>query len=171
MVSGAHLHLLVNHVPILGAAFALLLLAASYVAGGDILRRTALVVLIVSAAAAAASDLSGDLAEEAIEGYPGVTRAVIHEHEDMAENAYRAAVIAAIIAAGVLVKWRRVALPQGATITMLVVSAIVSGLMAYTGLLGGRVRHTEVRPDATTADAMAIEPPRARRPGPAPAEP
>jgi hypothetical protein len=39
-------------------------------------------------------------------------------------------------------------------------------MMAYTGLLGGRVRHTEVRPGATPADAAAIEPPRQRPPSP-----
>jgi hypothetical protein len=37
-------------------------------------------------------------------------------------------------------------------------SAIVFGMMAYTALLGGRVRHTEVRPGATPADAAIVEP-------------
>jgi hypothetical protein len=40
----------------------------------------------------------------------------------------------------------------------------LGGVMVYTGLLGGQVRHTEVRPGATAADAMKIEPPRQRRP-------
>ena len=48
-------------------------------------------------------------------------------------------------------------------------AAVVSGMMAYTGLLGGQVRHTEVRPGATPADAMTVEPRRA--PGPPPARP
>jgi len=39
--------------------------------------------------------------------------------------------------------------------------------MLYTGLLGGQIRHTEVRPGATKADAMTIEPPPQRRPPPA----
>ena len=46
LVSGAHLHLLVNHVPILGALFALALLLASYRYAGDVLRRSAFVVLV-----------------------------------------------------------------------------------------------------------------------------
>lgn len=168
LFSGAHLHLLVNHVPILGAIFALGLLVASYIWAPDVLRRTAFVVLIGTALAAAASDLSGDPAEEAIKGFPGVSRERIHEHESAAEKAYIAAGIVGVLALGALVKWRRVPVPAGATATILVGTALVSGLMAYTGLLGGRVRHTEVRPGSVAADAMIVEPPRARRPEAAP---
>jgi hypothetical protein len=38
-------------------------------------------------------------------------------------------------------------------------------MMAYTGLLGGQIRHTEVRPGATPADATVIEPRPVRPPG------
>jgi hypothetical protein len=38
--------------------------------------------------------------------------------------------------------------------------------MGYVGLLGGRIRHTEVRPGATATDAIVVEslPPRPPRP-------
>jgi hypothetical protein len=169
LFSGAHFHLLVNHVPILGALFALALLLASYFYAGDVLRRTALVVLVVTALGAAASDLSGDPAEDAIRGFPGVHRDQIHAHEAMADKSYYASIVLALAAVGVLVRWRRTPVPASATLVMLVGTAIVSGMMAYTGLLGGQVRHSEVRPGAVAGDATVIEPPRARRPGPAPA--
>ena len=137
LLSGAHPHLLVNHVPIMGAFFGLSLLIASYLFAADVLRRTAFAVLVVTALAASASDLSGDAAEEAVKGLPGVTRERIRAHKDIAEKSD--------ILAGVV--------------------AVVSGLMAYTGLLGGRVRHTEVRPGAVPADAMIVEPQRAQREG------
>jgi uncharacterized membrane protein len=162
LFSGAHFHLLVNHVPILGAFFALGLMAASYFFAGDVLRRTAFVVLVGTALAAVASDLSGDPAEKAVTGLPGVTRARIHAHEDLAGQALVVSGLVGVLALGALVRWRRAPVPQGAALAMLVASAIVSGLMAYTGLLGGQVRHTEVRPGAVPADAMTIEPPRAR---------
>ena len=164
--SGAHLHLLVNHVPILGAVFALALLVASYVYAGDILRRTAFVVLIATALGAVASDYSGDAAEDAVRGFPGVHRDQIHAHEAMADKAYIASGILAVLALGALVRWRGSPIPGGATIVILVGTVVVSGLMAYTGLLGGQVRHSEVRPGAVPGDATVIEPPRARRPAP-----
>ena len=82
-MSGVHLHLLVNHLPILGALFALALLAASFVWAPDVLRRTALVVLVGVGLAGAAANFTGEPAEDAIRGFPGVRRAVIHDHEEM----------------------------------------------------------------------------------------
>ena len=166
LVSGAHLHLLVNHVPILGALFALALLLASYCYAGDVLRRSALVVLVGTALAASASDYSGTSAKEAIRGLPGVRRDQIRAHEEVAEKAYLGAAIVGALALGALVRWRRTPVPRGATLVMLLGTAVVSGAMAYTGLLGGRVRHTEVRPGAVPSDATTVEPTRAPRPVP-----
>jgi uncharacterized membrane protein len=161
--SGVHLHLLVNHAPILGSLFALALLVASFFVAPDVLRRTALIVLIFTGIAAFAADQTGEPAEDAIRGFPGVTRDVIHEHEEMGEKAFIAAAVLGVLAVGALVRWRRTPLPRSATLVVLAGSVVVSGLMAYTGLLGGRVRHSEVRPGAVAADAAVVEPPRARR--------
>jgi uncharacterized membrane protein len=165
MFSGAHLHLLVNHAPIFGALFALATLLVSFfwVSASDVLRRVALLFLVFTGIAAAAANLSGDAAEDAIRGFPGVRRAVIHEHEDMGDKSYFAAGVVGLVAIGALVRWRRAPIPRGATYGVLVGAAVVTGMMVYTGLLGGRVRHTEVRPGATPSDATFIEPKPTRR--------
>jgi uncharacterized membrane protein len=165
MFSGAHFHLLVNHAPIFGSLFAFALLIASYFTSADVLRKTALVVLIATAIAGAAADLSGDAAEEAIHGFPGVKREIIHAHEDMADKAYYLADALGVLALAGLIRWRRRAVPTGATIVAVLATAFVGGAMVYTGLLGGRIRHTEIRPGATAADAITIEP-RPQRPPP-----
>jgi uncharacterized membrane protein len=164
MLSGAHLHLLVNHAPIFGSLFALLLLVASYFTSAEIFRRTAFVVLIATAIAGVAADLSGDPAEDAIRGFPGVRREVIHEHKEMADKAYILADVLGVLALGALVRWRRRPIPAVATAVMAVATAFVGGAMVYTALLGGQIRHTEVRSGATKADAITIEPPRQRPP-------
>ncbi len=162
MFSGAHLHLIVNHAPIFGSLFALALLVASYFAAPDVLRRTAFVVLIGTAIAGVAADLTGDPAQDAIRGFPGIRREVIHDHEAMGDKAYLVGGLVGVLALGALVRWRRKPVPGNAAVVMLVGTVAVSGLMIYTGLLGGEVRHTEVRPGAVKADAMTIEPPRQR---------
>jgi uncharacterized membrane protein len=167
MFSGAHLHLLVNHAPIFGSLFALALLITSYFTSADVFRRTAFVVLIATAIAGATADLSGDAAEEAIKGFPGVRREVIHAHEDMADKAYILADILGVLALGALVRWRRRSIPSSAALVAVLATAFVGGAFIYTGLLGGQIRHTEVRPGATSADAMTIEPPRQRGAPPA----
>jgi uncharacterized membrane protein len=169
MFSGAHLHLLVNHAPIFGALFAFVLLVASFFAAPDVLRRTAFVVLIATAIAGVVANKSGDAAEDAIRGMPGVKREVIHAHEEMGDKAYLLAGVLGVLALAGLVRWRRRPVPAGATLVAVLATAFVGGAMIYTGLLGGRIRHTEVRPGATKADALTIEPPRQRPPGaPAP---
>ncbi|MEO7999411.1 MAG: hypothetical protein ABI852_18315, partial [Gemmatimonadaceae bacterium] len=130
----------------------------------DVLRRTALLVLVVVGVFAGAAKLSGDPAEDGVRGMPGVTRAAIHEHEEMADKAFIAAAIVGIFSILVLARSRRTTVSQTSFVVSLAGSVVVSALMGYTGLLGGQVRHTEVRPNATAADAIAIEPPRAPRP-------
>jgi hypothetical protein len=163
MISGVHLHLLVNHAPLFGALFALALLAASFIWAPDVLRRIAMLCLIGTALAAFVADQSGDPAEDAIRGFPGVRREVIHAHEDFAEKSWIASGIIGVLALGALVRWRRTPIPQGVAAGALVGAAVVSGMMAWTAQLGGRVRHTEIRPGATSTDATIIEP---RRPRP-----
>jgi uncharacterized membrane protein len=167
MFTGAHLHLLANHAPIFGSLFALALLIASYFTSADIFRRTALVVLIATGIAAAVADLSGDAAEQAVRGLPGVRREDIDAHKQMGDKAYFLGGALGVLALGGLVRWRRQPVPASATLVAVLATAFVGGVMVYTGLLGGQVRHTEVRPGATAADAMKIEPPRQRRPPPA----
>jgi hypothetical protein len=169
-MSGVHLHLLVNHVPIVGAYFALALLAGSLLYARDVLQRLALGLLVVVAIVGGIAKLSGDPAEHAVTGMPGVTRAMIHEHEDMADKAFIAAVIVGVGALFCLVRWRQLPIPTGAVAGCTAGTVVVAGLMAYAGLLGGEVRHVEVRPGATPGDAIAIEAPRQRRPPGAPAD-
>jgi MYXO-CTERM domain-containing protein len=164
-LTGAHIHLLVNHVPILGALFALGLLVASFLWARDVLARTALVVLVGAAIAAGIADLTGDAAKDAVRGLPGVRRAVIHAHEEMGDKAWIAAGVLGLAALVGLWRWRRSPVPRGAQVGYTAGAVVLSGIMVYTGLLGGQVRHTEVRPGATRADAMTIEPPRPGPPG------
>ena len=105
-MTGTHLHLLVNHIPILGAFFALALLVASFKYARDVLQRTAMVTLIVVGIAGSAAKLTGDPAEDGARGKPGVTRAAIHEHEEAADKAFLAAAALGLFAAFALVRTR-----------------------------------------------------------------
>jgi hypothetical protein len=168
LLSGVHLHLLVNHASLFGSLFALVLLAASFLFAPDALRRAALVALIFSGFAGAAAYLTGEPAEDAIRGFPGVRREVIHAHEEMGEKMFFISMALGVLSIAALARWRRLPVPKGATVALVLASAFLFGGMAYTALLGGRVRHTEVRPGAVPADALTIEP--RRMPGPRPPE-
>jgi uncharacterized membrane protein len=163
-MTGVHLHLLVNHAPIFGAFFALALFVASYRWAPEVLRRTAFVLLIFTGLAASAAYLTGEPAVDAVRDLPGSRREVTHDHEEMGEKSFIVASVVGVLAIGMLVRTRRSPLSSGVATTGLIASLVLAAMMAYTGLLGGRVRHTEVRPGATPADAAAVEAPPNRRP-------
>lgn len=73
-----------------------------------------------------------------------MTDALIEQHSDIA---LVAAIIVGVLALWMLWRYRRAAvLPKGLVRATLLGAVIGCGLMAYTGLLGGQIRHTEVRP-------------------------
>ena len=147
MISLAHVHLLFNHLPVILTPVGLLLLAVAARRHDDSLARVALAVLVAAALATAPTYFTGEDAQHAIKGMPGVTLDRIHEHEDM--GLYSAIVVGALGLFALWALWRHrppVALPSWAVKSALALSLAGSLLMGYTSLLGGEVRHTEIRP-------------------------
>ena len=152
-MSLVHLHLLLNHVPVIGIVFvALVLLAALRMQHGGDVSRLGLLLLVGVGAVAAAVYFTGEPAEDAVERIAGVSRAVIHQHEEAAEAAFIGAAITAGFALLALFRYRRRELPRAVTGAMLVFTLVVSGLMAWTANLGGQIRHSEIRTTTTQAD-------------------
>lgn len=148
MYSLAHVHLLLNHIPIIVTALGLLVLAIAMVKRGDDLARVAFWFFVGGAVSALPTYLTGDPAEHAVEDMPGVTPALIHAHEDAAVWAAIIVGVLGVFALWALWRYRRpAALPAWVVRTALVISLFGATAMARTGLLGGEIRHTEVRPD------------------------
>lgn len=82
-----HLHLMLSHLPVLGAPFLLLLLAWALVPRSEELTRLALGATVALAVVTVPVYLTGEPAEEAIETLPGVSEQVVDRHEERAETA------------------------------------------------------------------------------------
>ena len=156
-MTDAHLHLLVNHLPIVGAALSTLLWGLALLTGGErgALRAAALAAVFTGAGAAAAQ-LTGEPAEEAVERLPWADEALMHEHEERAEAATVVAVISGVLG---LVAWgiaEKKDKGHGVLTGAALVGAIgTAGLMGWTGQAGGQIRHDEIRDGApTTTGAM-----------------
>ena len=147
-MNGAHLHLMINHLPVLGVGFGLLLLLAARFRRSTELTNAALVVFVLAAAAAGTAYLTGEPAEGAVEDVAAVTEASIEQHEEAATVAL---VLTGLLGAGALfglVGFRRQPLPPGWFTTAALVGALVAGgSMAYTSNLGGQIRHPEITAD------------------------
>lgn len=145
-----HVHLLVNHVPILGGFFALLVLAWGWLRREPAVIRLALGLFVVLAAASIAVHSTGERAVDAALHLPDVTRDLVDRHESAAGKATTVYFLAGLLALGGLVAFRkRPAPPAWFLAAMLLVGAVNAAAIGWAGLLGGEIRHTEVRPGAT----------------------
>jgi hypothetical protein len=139
----AHWHLLLNHTPILGSLFGLLLLAFGLLRHNAPALRIGLITVLVSAVLCIPTQLTGEGAEEVVEDMPGITHAIIHEHEEAAEVGFWAMEATGVLALLALLMPSRGRLFTGLT---LVATAASFGLLARAGNLGGQISHPEIRP-------------------------
>ncbi len=146
-MDAAHLHLLLNHIPVIGTAAGLFLLAWGLWRNSDELKRVSLAIFMISAVVAIPTYLTGESAEELVEHLSGVSESLIERHEDAAVVSIVALEALGLAAAVTLALFQRA---HRAVNVMLVASlalAVVTGaLMARTANLGGQIRHTEIRP-------------------------
>lgn len=147
-----HLHLVLNHIPVVGSLCGLGLLAFALWRSSEDIKRAALGVLVISALVAIPAYMTGEPAEDGTRGLPGVSKAIVERHEEAAGFA-----LGGVLALGALglvgliwFRGKRV-MPLWFGGITLAGALIVSGLMAWTARLGGEVRHTEIRSGAAAS--------------------
>lgn len=144
-MSIVHLHLLLNHVPVVGTLFALLLFAAAILLRETVSTRFALGFSAAIAVVAVAVYFTGSPAEEAVEKLAGVTEKAIEQHEEGAELATVAMSMFGALSLAALVIFRKRRVPGWVAVSGFVGTVVLSALMGWTANLGGQIRHTEIR--------------------------
>jgi hypothetical protein len=139
-----YLHLLLNHIPVIGTIGALLLLGAAFVTRSRDLAVAGLVAVVMVALATIPVYLTGEPAEERVEHLAGFDHDAIHEHEDAADYAIFFMEVSGAVALIPLAMSRRRPVSRAwIAITMLITLFSLS-VIARTAYLGGKIRHTEV---------------------------
>lgn len=147
----AHLHLLLNHTPILGSLFGFVLLLIAVVRRLPGLTRTGLGTLLAAAVLAVPTNATGEGAERVIQHQPGISQALIEAHAQSADYALGAIGLTGALALLSLVLLARA--PARAVLftrLTLLVAGLSFGLLARTGNLGGQISHPETRQDAVS---------------------
>jgi uncharacterized membrane protein len=144
-VNLAHLHLLLNHFPIIGTIVGLGLFLVSLVGKNDGFRRAALIIFAFMALVSLPTFFSGAGAQGAIDGQPGVSRTLIARHEGAAILAlFFMEFTGAFSLVGLWQSHTSGGAARWTVATVLILSLITVGLMTRVGTTGGDIRHPEI---------------------------
>jgi uncharacterized membrane protein len=144
-MSSIHLHLLLNHVPVIGTVLGVLLLGVAVARRSDELGRVALWLFALLAGTSVLVFLTGEPAEELVEKLPGFSEALTERHEEAALVATIVLGAVGLFSLAVLAVFRKRPLARWATPVALVLSLGAAAAMGYAANLGGQIRHTEIR--------------------------
>ncbi len=146
-MNGAHLHLILNHIPVFGLLFGLIILAAAQLRRNRDLARTGMVTLVAIAIITIPVYLTGEPAVDIVQHMPGISKEILERHEWAALVAILLTEIVGIIALVGLVVYRP---PKGTPDwflpALLFLCLVAVGWVGWTSSVGGQISHEEARP-------------------------
>ena len=147
----AHVHLMLNHLPVIGAPLLLLLLTIGLLRGSRELVTVSLVLVVGLAVATGLVYLTGEPAEELVEHAPWFRDALAEPHEEQATVSLVAMLVTGALAGVAIALRRRPRAGLRLARTVWGGLALSTVLLGWTGWSGGQIRHEEVRSAAPNA--------------------
>jgi len=145
----AHLHLLLNHFPIIGSIIGIALFFASFFGKNEDLRRSSLIILAFVALLTIPTFLSGFGAQLSIQGKPGVSDTLMSRHEGSAMLSLWFMLATGVFSLVGLWQFRYRGRPAPWSIAVIfLLSLLTVAMMARTGNTGGDIRHPEISANA-----------------------
>ena len=139
----AHLHLLLNHLPVIGVAFAFLVLAWGIYRKNEEVIRTSLLLFVLVALITIPTFLTGDPARDYLRDM-GVPRSVVEPHDDAAGVTLTIMeVLGGIALLGLFFFRKRERMPQWFLRVTLALALVAAASALWTANLGGQIRHPE----------------------------
>lgn len=144
-LSPAHIHLVLNHTPIVGVPIALFVLIWGMSKKNDAIRSLGLGLMAAMCLSVLPVYLTGEGAEDQIEDQANVSKDHLEEHEEAGAAALVIVMITGGAALGTLIfRSKGKALRLGSLFTATAAVASV-GALVWTGSLGGKISHPELR--------------------------
>ena len=150
----AHIHLLLNHFPVIGTIIGGGLFVLALITNSDDLKRASLLVLLGISLISIPTYMSGNGAQQALASQPGVSKSLIETHEGVALEGIAFMEFTGAFAWLGLWQFRRLRrIPRWnlAVILILTLGSLV--LMARASNIGGEIRHSEIRGGQETVTA------------------
>ncbi len=146
----AHLHLLINHLPVFGSLLGMIVLIHGMWTKNGQTKIAAYNLFILSAIGAAIAYFTGEPAEEVVENIAGIAESTIEQHEEFALFSFISFILLGLVSLfGMLITLNQSIFMRQVAIVILLLSLASFVLVARTGYLGGQIRHTEMNSSAT----------------------
>lgn len=148
-MNGAQIHLLINHIPIVGLFFGVILLIFGLMQKQAVLQKAAMLTFVLMALLVVPVNQSGEAAEEVLESMEisQERHSYIHEHEESAGFAMWFLLGLGVVSLVALTTEKNKSLSGALKWVLLIGSILVFLLVARVGHLGGEISHPEIRSD------------------------
>jgi uncharacterized membrane protein len=156
-----HVHLLLNHFPIIGTIIALGVFLLGLIGKSDDLKKAGFVILTGIALLAIPTYMSGNGAADKLGKLPGISMNAIAAHNNAAVVSIFFMEFTGLFAWLGLWQYRRFSSARTWTVATVVAFAVITVyFMSVTGTTGGQIRHAEILSKAETAalDAATVPP-------------
>ncbi len=142
-LNGAHWHLLVNHLPIIGGLMATLVLGYGLFRRNETVIKLGYGLFVLISIATAITNQTGESAEHYLKSINALDRQRLHEHEQAADWANIGMYLTGGLSLLALI-WQRAKQLTWLPVLIFLTSLITFGLMANVGRLGGLIMHQEL---------------------------
>lgn len=153
-MNDAHLHMLVNHFPIVGTILGLIILIGGVYLRSISIKNAACFLFIIATVFTVFSMTTGEGAEEIVEDMPTIGREIIHNHEELAEKFAIAMYLLGVVSViGLIMNIRNHPKAIFFSYAIAVIAIVSVFLSTKVGTSGGEIRHTEIRTDSVSINA------------------
>lgn len=144
MPNSAHLHLLVNHFPVIGYFIIIVFLVYGIIFKQEKVKQFSMFMIVVLSLITILVFVSGNNAEGMVKGAEGVVEENIEVHQYAAVRSFIAMEILGGISLLMILYYRfKKPVPLSVTLIYLFLNLFVLWMMIYTSNLGGKIFHSE----------------------------
>lgn len=153
-MNDAHLHLILNHFPIIGVIFGFGILLVGLILGNNTIKNVAYLLFVVAAIFAFFSVQTGGGAAHIVKNIPDTGKEIkkaIHNHAELAEKF--ALLLYALALISLVGLYLNIKNHSQAVLVSYIVFAIAAAsvfIATEVGSLGGEIRHTEIKAETTS---------------------
>jgi uncharacterized membrane protein len=157
MPDGTHIHLMINHVPVIGLAVPIAFLLIDRVRNNRKLEWLSLQMFVVFAVLTIPVYLTDSPASHKMREVPGISLEIIHRHSNAADFAFWTLEALGALSFWALYKFRSSeSVPPRLTAALLALALAALSLMIWTANLGGKMRHPEIAALAPAEQSRTI---------------